>query len=293
MHGEKPGAGTNGPYSAESEYLVFSSGKQLFALPYDHLVTVVDSPVCTPVPNSPAHVRGIINFHDKSVPLYDCRIKVGLEPYRVEIEKTVAALKQRKQDHINWLNKLKDEVHGNNPITVQTDPHKCAFGMWYDAFTSESPGLTTFMLRFQEPHRQIHTIAIQAKELIAAGRPEEAKQLITKTENTLLKSLIVLFDSADEKIQKFTYEYAIVVDYPGWDTFAISADGLKRFEKFDEVIFPLPRVFAGNAVNFIDAIGRQEIREGEFEDVLIINLERFLEDTVPPPSTNQEAMVQK
>lgn len=289
MRGEKTTTAMNSPYSAENEYLVFASGQQLFALPYNHLVTVVDSPVCTPVPNAPAHVRGVINFHDKSVPLYDCRIKVGLEPYRIEIEKAMAALKQRKQDHINWLSKLKDEVHGNTPITVQTDHHKCAFGMWYDAFTSDSPGLTGFMQRFDEPHQQIHKIAIQAKELLAAGRPDDAKQLIAKTENTLLKKLLALFDSSEEQIRKFTYEYAVVIDYPDRDTFAISADVLKRFEKFDEVIFPLPKVFAGNAINFIDAIGRQELKEGKFEDVLIINLERFLEDTVGAAATSSPA----
>jgi purine-binding chemotaxis protein CheW len=263
-------------YSTEHEYLVFSCGKQLFSLPYAHLVTVIDSPVWTPVPNAPAHVRGVIRFHEKSIPFYDCRVKVGLDSCRVETEKTIDALKQRKEDHINWINRLKEEVHGGQMITVQTDHHKCAFGRWYDDFSSESPNLKVFMERFDEPHQQIHQIAIEAKKLIADNRHEEAKRLIDNTENTLLKQLIKLFDSSGDKIRRFSYEYGIVIDYPGWDMVAISADSLKRFERFDEVIHPLPAVFSGNSFNFIDAIGRQTRNEREFEDVLIINLEKFL-----------------
>ena len=267
-------------YSADYEYLVFASGKQVYALPFIYLITVLDSPVWTPIPNAPAHVRGVITFHDKSVPLYCCRIKTGLQSQLAEVEEIIESLKQRKQDHINWINTLKDEVYGGKPITVQTDHHKCAFGMWYDSFSSEDLTLNAFMAEFDKPHQQIHQLAIETKKLIAEARLEEAKKMIEKAENTVLKKLINLFDDASTKIKKFSREYAIIIDYPGRDRFAIAVDGLKRFEKFDEVIYPIPSIFSRNSLNFTDAIGRQKLEDGKAEDVLIMNLEKFIEDDV-------------
>ena len=265
-------------YSVDYEYLVFASGGQVYALPFMHLVTVIDSPVCTPMPNSPAHVRGVINFHDKSVPLYCCRIKTGLQSHQSEVEAIIDSLKQRKQDHINWINTLKEEVYGDKPITVQTDHHKCAFGMWYDSFSSDDVTLNAFMAEFDKPHQQIHQLAIEVKKMIAEERVEEAKKMIERAENTVLKRLVNLFDDSHTKIKKFSHEYAIVIDYPGQERFAIAVDGLKRFEKFDEVIYPIPSVFSRNSLNFTDAIGRQKLEDGNAEDVLIINLEKFIAD---------------
>lgn len=89
-----------------------------------------------------------------------------------------------------------------------------------------------------------------------------------------------LFDSSEEKIRKFSHEYAVIIDYPGRDKFALAVDSLNKFERFDEVIYPLPAVVGKNKQNFTDAIGRMKNENIDTEDVLIVNLEKFLKDDI-------------
>ena len=267
-------------YGQDIEYLVFQSGDQLFGIPYLYLVSILDSPAITPVPNMAPHVRGVIDFHGKSVPLYDLRIKMGMHSLPEETDAVIAALKLRKQDHLNWLDKLKAEVETGIDITVETDHHRCAFGRWYDTYRPDSLSLQSYMTQFDNPHRRVHAIATEAKEFLKANDREGARRLIAKVEETELKRLLRLFDDAESKIKTLSFEYAIVLDLPGHDRFALCADGLKHFDRFAEVIYPLPKVFTEERLNFIDAIGRQQ---GENErEVLILNLPLFLRPEMPP-----------
>ncbi|MEW6594749.1 MAG: chemotaxis protein CheW [Thermodesulfobacteriota bacterium] len=269
-------------YTQDIEYLVFQSGGQLFAIPYLYLVSILDSPSVTPVPNMAPHVRGVVDFHDGTVPLYDLRIKMGLPSLPEEIREIAATLKLRKQDHLNWLDTLKKEVEsGVTVISVETDPHRCAFGRWYDSYRPDSLALQAYMSQFDSPHQKIHRIAVETQQYVKRNDLEGARALIAATEATDLKRLVRLFDEAEEKINRLSFEYAIVIDLPGHDRFALCADGLKHFDRFAEVIYPLPRVFTEERLNFIDAIGRQQGAEGT-QEVLILNLPLFLTPDLPP-----------
>lgn len=268
-------------YAQDIEYLVFQSGDQLFGIPYHYLVSILDSPVITPVPNMAPHVRGVIDFHGGTVPLYDLRIKMGLPSLPEETDEVVAALKLRKQDHLSWLDKLKHEVEGGTTITVETDPHRCAFGRWYDTYQPDSLALQSYMTQFDAPHQKVHRIAIEAQQYVHNNDQAGAQRLIAATEENELKKLVRLFDEAEEKIKNLSFEYAIVIDLPGHDRFALCADSLKHFDRFAEVIYPLPKVFTEERLNFIDAIGRQQGTENERE-VLILNLPLFLTPDLPP-----------
>ena len=271
-------------YTQDIEYLVFQAGNQLFAVPYLYLVSILDSPAITPVPNMAPHVRGIIDFHGTTVPLYDLRIKMGLPSLPEETKEIVATLTVRKQDHLNWLDKLKREVAQGGPITVETDPHCCAFGRWYDSYQPDSFALQSYMTQFDAPHRKIHRIALEAQQYLKNHEPASAHDLIAKTEATELRRLLRLFDEAADKIKTLSFEYAIVIDLPGRDRFALGADGLKHFDRFAEVIYPLPHVFTAERLNFVDAIGRQQGSE-ENREVLILNLPLVLSPDLPPART--------
>ncbi|MFW5711237.1 MAG: methyl-accepting chemotaxis protein [Spirochaetota bacterium] len=78
---------------------------------------------------------------------------------------------QREVDHLNWtidLNELlnNDEV---NELTVETDPHKCAFGQWYysDARVSAEqmvPELKPLLAKIEDPHNRLHQSAVSVDE---------------------------------------------------------------------------------------------------------------------------------
>jgi len=252
-----------------SEHLVISSAEQLFALPSRDLVRIMDAPACTAIPLTEAHVRGVIDVHGETVPLIDLRTRLGYLSLNKEMDDLVKLIAARRQDHVNWLTKLKDAVYHDKEITVQIDPHKCNFGLWYDRFKSNSSTFTSYMKRFDGPHKAVHGIAIRTKELMQSGQTEQAKDLIHETENTVLKGLLTLFDSFEEQLKSHTHEYAVVLKRPG-GVFALAVDTLVVFDRFTDMFDELPKMLRSGQDRFISGLGRMQIG-GEIRDVLILN----------------------
>ncbi len=76
-------------------------------------------------------------------------------------------LLEREIDHLNWSADISSLFLANKErLEVQTDPHKCGFGQWYDEYV-KSPDfkelpedVQTAMLKLDVPHRQLHESAI-------------------------------------------------------------------------------------------------------------------------------------
>ena len=276
---------SEGPeYTNAHEYLVFTSADQKFGLRQEVLVAIIDMPRHTLIPQMPLHMRGVMDYMGQAVPVYDLRRKMGIATLAEEIDTLIDSLVQRKQDHLSWLKKLKDQIADGQEISVQTDPHKCAFGLWYDACKFYSVNLTDYMEQFDAPHKRIHSLAIEVSILIQAGKLEAAKDVIHQAEDNELQTLLTLFDGAAKKIKKFTYEYAVIFERVDGQRVSILADNLEYFGLLDEVVFPLPIAFSMQHGNFIDALGRKS-KGDDTEEILVLNIEKFLLDETgtPPP----------
>ncbi|NTV54819.1 MAG: hypothetical protein HGA73_05085 [Syntrophaceae bacterium] len=254
---------------SKTEHLVFSSAEQLFALPAHDLLRIMDAPACTAIPLTESYVRGVIDVQGETVPLIDLRIRLGYRSLPGEMEDLFKLIAARRQDHVNWLTKLKDAVYRDQEITVQMDPHKCNFGLWYDQFKTNSLTFAGYMNQFNDPHKAVHGVAARAKELMQSGRTAQAKDLIHETENTVLKGLLTLFDGFAERLKMHTHEYAVVLRSPT-ATFALAVDSLVVFDRFTEMFDELPTMLRNGQDRFITGIGRLTIG-GEMRDVLILD----------------------
>jgi len=74
---------------------------------------------------------------------------------------------QREVDHLNWAKKVMSALCGNElaELTVETDPHRCAFGKWFygeERVKAEEflPELKSVFKEIEEPHKQLHESAI-------------------------------------------------------------------------------------------------------------------------------------
>lgn len=273
--------------SLDADHLVITVAKQLYGLPYGDVVQIIDSPSVTALPHMDNHVRGTIDFHGEVIALYDMRKALGMTSLIDEITTTISSLRDRKQDHINWLQKLKDEVYHEREITVQTDPHKCVFGKWYDQFVTDSMTLDEYMARFDQPHKNIHAIAVRAQELIRQGRKDEAKALIHDAERSDLSVLIKLFDNAEQFIRAYTYEYAVVLERGG-RKFAISADSVRSFGRFDEISDRIPPVLQRVCGDFLQAFGRIK-NDGGHDEILILDVAKVVDGAACPPAVQRQA----
>ena len=262
-------------FPQDLEYLVFSVNQGQYGIPHFDVVSVMDIPSCTVVPHLPSDVRGVIAFRDGNIPLLDLRVCFGAKARIVETEELIVTMGQRKQDHINWLNKLKDEVYGDKPITVQTDPRKCAFGQWYDQFQSDNVNLSAYMHRFCEPHEAIHKVALEAEVLIRNGQVQEAHDLVHRTETGLLIRLLELFEGIEEQVRKYLLEYAIILQV-GEDLFAIAVDDINFFRRLSHIEHPLPSGVVAGGSDLVQALGRYREDGGVQEkDVLLLDMSRI------------------
>jgi purine-binding chemotaxis protein CheW len=255
------------------DYLLYVVAGHLYALPYHKVVQIIDRPVATRLPNSDSVVRGAINHAGEMVILYDLRKALGRPSLAQEVADTVRSLAQRRHDHVNWLTRLKDEVYHGREITVQTDPHQCNFGKWYDAFRPESTTLSDYMARFDAPHKRVHAIAVKAQELIRAGKKEQAKELVHSAETGDLGVLLRLFDNVEQQIRTFTYEYAVVMEQQG-GKYAFAVDSVRSFETLS-LSTEVPDMITRTGGDFVEAIG-QRTADGRSEDVLLLNVEKLL-----------------
>ncbi|MBF0340504.1 MAG: chemotaxis protein CheW [Magnetococcales bacterium] len=261
--------------ASDVEYLVFTANQHRYGVAHHHVVSIIDVPEHTEMPGMPPEVRGVIVHQGKSIPLFDLRVCFGERPRLLEIQDLVQTLMQRKQDHINWLAQLKSEVLSAKPITVQTNPDLCAFGQWYNRFTTDNLNLRAHMQFFDAPHRQIHHIAEETAALLLTGETEEAKNLIHITEKGALIRLLELFDGLATQIHTYLLEYAIIIGVNDI-RFAVATDKINFFGSLHPIEQLVPDEVQ-NRYDFIHSVGHNKNDEKNTgKPILLLDMERFV-----------------
>ncbi|MBF0186740.1 MAG: chemotaxis protein CheW [Magnetococcales bacterium] len=261
------------------EYLVFTVNKSLYGIPHGHVLSIVDMPeTVTAVPHSSNDIRGMIDYRGENITVYDLRVCFGADGRTAETDELLENMGLRKQDHINWLNTLKHSVLNHEPITVQTNPHKCAFGLWYDSFESDNANLRAYMDRFDEPHKQIHNLAVVAEGMIKAGKEEEAKELVLSAENGVLKKLLNLFDGIEGVVRSYLLEYVVLIQI-GALKYGLAVDDINFFSRLDSIEDALPASLGGRSEgnHLVQGLGRYQDEGSDVkESILLLELEHLV-----------------
>lgn len=234
---------------------------------------MVIMPEVAEVPDVPDYFRGVINLRGRVIPLLDLRKRMGLASALEEVESFCILMEQREQDHRKWLNELEASVKEKRPFTLATDPHKCAFGKWYDTYHVNNAWVGGLLKRFDAPHQEIHGIAIQVENLKAKGAHDEAEQLVQKTREGALAKMLKLFADLRDLVRQESREMAVILQNNG-KIFAISVDLAESIEKLhpgsiEEVPTAVP--IADNGV-----VRRFGKRAKNSEVVLIIETDRLM-----------------
>ena len=146
----------------------------------------------------------------------------------------IKTLKQREQDHIDWLDALEDSVQNGTPFTKATDPHKCAFGQWYDTFKPEDELLSDIMADFDVPHQHIHSLAEKLLTLVDEGEKQRALDILEKERNTTLTKLRNLFAVARDRLTSITRPVFVFVQARKSQMIAIRLDAIDDIILFNQ-----------------------------------------------------------
>lgn len=100
----------------ESQYCVFRSGRERFCLPVLDVEEVLDWPLLTKVPLSPAYLLGIFNLRGAIVPLIDIAMTEGRRPGLLPKHVVVASLRVEGQHELLRVGITADEVIGTYSV---------------------------------------------------------------------------------------------------------------------------------------------------------------------------------
>ena len=78
--------------SLAGKYLTFRLGAEEYGIEILRVREIIGLMDITPVPRSPAHIRGVINLRGRIIPVLDLRTKFGMEPFEATDESCIIVL---------------------------------------------------------------------------------------------------------------------------------------------------------------------------------------------------------
>ncbi len=184
------------------EVVNFRVGNYLVAFNIlDILLTEKFSNDQTSMPSEDKAFLGVKDFMGTPTPIYDLGIAMNKSSTHAENQQLANLLNEREQDHENWLDALEYSVKNKQAFTLARDPAKCAFGQWYQTFTTKNEDLAEVLKRFDKPHKHIHSLADKALDMLDKGEQSEAIKLIQQERKVTLASLKRLFAIAREQLE--------------------------------------------------------------------------------------------
>ena len=214
-------------------WALFNLGETIFGISCEYIKSIFILKEVNAIPDMPDHIKGIFNLRGNIIHIIDLRKLFGMKSVSEEIHELQDMLDQRKNDHINWVSALEESVRDKTEFKLTTDPHACAFGKWYDAYTSDDNMINYLLKKFDEPHRAIHAAAEKVKKLEEAHEYSQAYELINQTKSNELQIMINLFSSFIEEYRASRRELVIVLQNED-EEFGITVDNVLSIEPITE-----------------------------------------------------------
>lgn len=201
-------------------WLLFQLENNYFAINSQRVTGIMICPEeMTRLPDSPDFVRGLIMMRGSIVRLLDLRMLFGIETIDLERERFHEMLEQRKHDHLNWVLELERCIEEEEPFQLATDPHKCAFGRWYDSYEAENNSVAHHLRKIEEPHRRLHEAALSVnscdKNHDACNRERCLKTVMKELKEELVPRIVSLLDEAQDVFRESYREMAIIIEEGG------------------------------------------------------------------------------
>lgn len=229
----------------------------VYAIPCTYVLSLEQLSKITPMPTSPTEVRGVVNFRGKIIELLDTRVLFDSKSITQEVKEFSELMDVRLQDHLNWINTLQDCILNGREFTLTTDPHKCAFGKWYDNFKTTDSTLSFELAKFDKPHKAIHQIGIDATEMLKRGDKEGAIDLINTTKSTELQQMVGLFVNVKAAYAASKKEILLVLGETEQNAISISVDEVVAIEHIFEIDEELINDTVANT-NYITGVAKRK-----------------------------------
>lgn len=247
--------------------ILFKIGKMTCAVDGAKVISIQRMEEFTLTPHTPDEIFGSINFRDHVISILDLRTVFGLPTRIKEYSDFAKMLEQRKQDHIKWVNTLKESVKNKTPFPLATCPHQCAFGKWYDNYDNPNKKIMFHMERIRDPHNKLHYAAldvakIQEKDCSEEEKNAQIQEILNKVENEYMLTVVGLLESAKTLFKDLYQTMLIVLDDA--QPIAIAVDEVIAVTNLEEVEVEKKSLMYGSIV--------QRFLKGKNDDDIIYHL---------------------
>jgi chemotaxis signal transduction protein len=209
-------------------FLSFCSGGNYYVIPIKEVVYITESSALKmrTVPKGDGSTNRVFEFNGQPSQLISLSQVFNIDSRAEESQKLIELLNARKQDHISWMEALETSLKNDVPFEKATDPHKCAFGMWYDSYETNDADLSNILAKFDAPHKRIHALAEKLLAKAAEGEEQRNEALrILKDERSLtLQGLLQLFAQAVGRLDDMAKPITIIVSKGGRHRFGVEVD---------------------------------------------------------------------
>jgi purine-binding chemotaxis protein CheW len=94
----------------QQSYLAFKLGKETFASNVNKVLSIVEVPKITKMPQTPDYMVGVMNLRGEVIPVIDIRIKFGMEPAEITTNTCVLILEIELENRQTKIGALVDSV---------------------------------------------------------------------------------------------------------------------------------------------------------------------------------------
>lgn len=222
-----------------SPYVLVDVAGGIYAISCELVLSLEQLAKITPLPAAPSEVRGVVNFRGKIIELINTRVLLNSKSIDEDVKEFSELMDTMLQAHLNWVHTLEECILNGKEFTLTTDPHKCAFGKWYDNFKTNDSVLTFELAKFDKPHKAIHEIGIDAVEMQKRGNKQGAIDLINTTKDTALAQMVHLFSEIKTAYANSRREILVVLGENEQNAISISVDEIVAIEHLFEIDYEL------------------------------------------------------
>ncbi len=221
--------------NVELPWLIFLLNKNAYAVNSKYVNGInMRAEDITPLPDAPDIYRGLVKVREEVCPLLDMRKLFHFLSLDEETANFRRMMEQRKQDHIKWIDTLEQCVKTGEKFTLATDPHKCAFGMWYDKFISDNHSAGFHIKKVEEPHRLLHESAPLIISFAEQGDMKNAERLLKKARNEYVPKILSIIDES-ENAYRSTFRENVVFLSDGEQMLGLLVDEVLAVDKVEPV----------------------------------------------------------
>jgi chemotaxis signal transduction protein len=191
----------------EMEVLLLNIHDSKYAIDIQRVEEVIHKVDTRRFPEMPDFVEGVIEHREKALNICNLRKMLGMESF---YEEQLKVLQVVEEQHIAWVNALRDAIEEDHNFEKTFNPHACYLGKWIDSKIEcskcNNKGFVNMIYSYVEKdHNNLHTTGKEIYEM-RDDKDKALKRLnseIMKYYNNTLDGLKKLENNIDLLVKAF------------------------------------------------------------------------------------------